>query len=243
MSRARVVVAARVGVAVAAVLFLLAAPSQAALITLNFSGSVNLSSVDGGQSNPHTYSGSITWDTTKIPFEPGTDIATYDLQSYTLFFDGVDYTAPVIGDGTGSGIAVANNFDAPELGLFATNDGLAFFLQFQQPFNIGGQPGSLVLLGLMIGPGDMFSSTALPTNLSFLTQLTGAGTRWLFEPDAEGQDEFLLAPIGSLILSVPPTGPPINPGPLPVPEPATLTLTALGMAGVLVRARRSRKIS
>lgn len=251
MSRPRVVVAARIAVAAVAALLLLAAPSQADVITLNFSGTVDLSAVDGGEPNPHTFIGSITWDSTRAPWQSGPDNAEYDPNSYTVFFDGVDYTAPVVGDGTGSGLFVGNDFDALGtlgMGSGPLMDGFAFFMAWRAPFDILGLPGDMGVIAVMLGPTTMFNSTALPGDLNFLSQLTGAVSLWQSEPDGPGEDDFLLEQIGTLTLTVPgETGPSYTPGPgpipVPVPEPTTMALTALGVAGTLVRARRSRKVN
>jgi len=243
------VAVARIAVGAVAVLLLSAAPSQADIITLNFSGAADLSAVDGGQPNPHTFSGSITWDSTRAPWSSSPDSAEYDPNVYTLIFDGIDYSAPVIGDGTGSGMFVGNDIDILAvlgLGTGPAMDVFAFFMAFRPPFEISGQPSDLAVLALLVGPTTMFASTALPGDLGFLSQLTGAASQFLFVPD--GGDDALLEQVGTLTLTIP-GGPSYTPGPgpipvpPPVPEPTMLALTALGVAGTLVRARRARKVS
>lgn len=219
---------------------LLASPAQAAVITLDFSGTVDMSSVGG--SPLHTFSGSLTWDTAIAafepdPFDPAAPEATYDPVSYTLLFDGVDHTAPVIGDGTGSGVTILN--DSELLTPGTPIDGFAFFLEFPAPFEVAGEPGDLILVGALAGPTTMFATNALPGDLNFLTQITGASSFWLFDPNNAG--EAFIEPVGTLIVAIP-GGPVFDPGPIaPVPEPVTASLLALGLAGGFARLRRARR--
>ena len=78
---------------------LLAAPARADLITINFTGSVNLTS-EGGAVYP--YSGFFTWNTTASPHETEPGMAGYPLANYNLIFNGVNVTIPVSPDGNGN---------------------------------------------------------------------------------------------------------------------------------------------
>jgi hypothetical protein len=216
---------------------LLAAPSQSAPVTLNFSGTVDLSSVDGGLP-VHTFSGSVTWDPAALPFETDPTTAVYDPLSYTLIFDGVDYSAPVIGNGTGSGVIVLNDSDLLTPGT--AFDGVGWFLAFRPPFDVSGQQGDLALVAAMVAPTTLFGSTALPGDLGFLPQILGMSSFWLFDPDG-AEEDGLIDPVGSLIVSIP-GGPSFDPGPISsVPEPTTLALIASGLVGALARTRRTRR--
>jgi hypothetical protein len=219
MIRERCFASVRTFVACAVVLLSGAVSAQAAPITLEFSGSIDLSSEGGPALN--TFNGSITWNPASLPFEVDPDFAVYDPMSYSLIFNGVDVSAPVIGDGTGSGIVIGDDSD-----IFGTGvgDTFAFFLSFELPFNLASTgDNELNFLGVLTGPATMFSSQALPGDLGFLTQLTN--TQSLFFFDAGGDvDEFIDA-TGPLDVTA-------------VPEPTLLTMTALGAAGALARARR-----
>jgi hypothetical protein len=60
--------------ATAAATILSGVPAKAAPITLNFTGTVDLSPVGGPVFN--TYSGFITWESTAVPFETEPGFAT-----------------------------------------------------------------------------------------------------------------------------------------------------------------------
>jgi hypothetical protein len=145
------------------------------------------------------------------------------LVSYKLFFDGSDVTQPILGHGVGSGISVFND-STSAAPAFPVADIFSFYAEFPVGFALPGPSHELLFVGEAIGPTSMFNSTALPPNLNFLgtagiVELSG----WL--DDMGGNNQTLLK-VGTLTPSV--------------PEPATLTLTALGLAGALVRRRRSR---
>ena len=212
---------------------LLTAPAYAAPITFEFSGTVDLSSEGGPALN--TFSGSLTWDSDNVtPTEEDPGVyAQYDPLSYTLIFNGVDYTAPVIGDGTGSGVVVAD--DTNPL-TEAIEDVFAFFFEFRPPFQIGGVDGDLALIGVLTGPTTMFSSTALPGNLDFLGELAATYSLWQYDPDTGETEPILLDLEGTLVVSDP-----NGPGDPSAPEPAALALTAFGLAGAFARARRARR--
>jgi hypothetical protein len=195
--------------------------AYAAPVTLIFSGTSDLSSVNGPADS--TFSGFVTWDPAAVPFETEPNSATYDVLAYSLIFNGVDVTGPILGSGTGNGIFIQN--DDP-------NDLFGFFAAFEAPFPVPGGGGDLILLAALAGPPTMFDSTALPPDLSFLASVELSQALWLFER-SEG-DEFFLNITGPLVVSAPDV--------TAVPEPTSLTLTALGLAGLLrrrcVRARR-----
>jgi hypothetical protein len=209
----------RILLAGAAGFLLAAAPARADLITINFSGAVDLSA-EGGAVYP--YSGGFTWNTDTATFESGAEGDSYALSAYTLTFDGADVTFAPSPDGNGNGLFVANDVDVFGTGVV---DVFAFFAGVGRPFT---PDGDLFMLAAFVGPTSMFSSSALPANLDFLS-VADRSTLWFFEPDDGGEDAaFFLEPRGTLDITSTTT----------VPEPATLALTGVALAGAVARRRR-----
>jgi hypothetical protein len=209
-----------------AVVLLAAAPAHADLLTIAFTGEVDLTS-EGGDVYP--YSGFFAWNSATSPFESELGAASYALFDYNLIFDGADVSLTPSPEGIGNGLAVLDDVDALGTGPL---DALLFYGAVGRPFN---PAGDLTLVAALVGPTSMFSSTALPGSLDFLADLTTMFTLWQFEPDDPSMDEFFLDPVGTLNI----TGTSVT----PIPEPGTLSLMALGVAGVLARVRRTRRHS
>ena len=199
-----------------------AAAAQASPLTLNFSGSVDLSVSGGAADNP--FSGFFTWDPAKTPFQsdPPND-AIYEVEAYQLIFNGID-----INPSLGGGLFVFNDANA-----FGTGnvDALMFGATIEKNAIIGGITGDKLLLGALSGLPSTWDTLSLPTDYSFLSQLTTSFSALSFEVPGGGDggdaNDQLLGR-GSFAVT-------------PVPEPATLTLTVLGLAGVVARARRGRQ--
>jgi hypothetical protein len=193
-------------------------PVLANTVTLDFSGTVNLSGIGGAASN--TFSGSVTWDPTATPTStgmlfPGT-YAQYAPVSASLTLNSVDVSAAF--------------FPAPflEVDIVPSADELDIVYYFPGlPVSDFSSPDNYTNLKTLvlniIGPPDMFSSTALPGSLDFLGSVSLSESRW-FTSYEEDPDV-------------------ITTGSLAVPEPGTLTLTALGLAGVLAGYRRRHRRS
>ena len=209
----------------AGIILLLAAPARADLITINFTGQVDLTS-EGGE--VYQYSGFFTWNSNATPHNAEEDFADYALANYSLIFDGVDVTIPVSPNGAGNGITVLNDADPFDTGNL---DGLGFLGFVGRPYD---PTGDLALVGVLTGPTTMFNSTALPGDLSFLASVTSTFALFIFEPDGP-TEEFFIDPQGTFNI----TGTSVVP--VPVPEPGTLGLAVLGLAGALARARRGRR--
>lgn len=221
MTRERFVI--RTWIACVVGLLLMAAPARADLLTIEFEGTIDLTSAGG---EVYGYSGFFTWDTAE-PVENTEDgIFTYALHDYRLIFGGVDVTRPPSPETIGNGLSVVNNLDPLGTGVA---DALAMYAIVGRPYDATGE---LVLLAVLEGPTTMFGSSALPGNFDFLSDVTRRFVLMDFEPDDDAlhSSSIILDARGSFEV----TGTRI----VSVPEPATLTLAALGLATALARFRR-----
>jgi hypothetical protein len=204
----------------AILLFGAAATAEAAPLTLSFSGNVDLSGSGGAADNP--FSGFFTWDTTRDPLETDDPVLRiYQVEAYQLNFNGV------VTAGNDAGVFVFNNINAFGTGLV---DGLMFGSVFEENVTVNGITGDKFFIGALSGPADTWDTPSLPTDYSFLSDLTTRFSAVSLEvPGGEDGGDANDVRLGSGSFAV------------TVPEPATLSLTVLGLAGVVARARRGRQ--
>ena len=189
------------------------ASAEASSLTLNVSGSVDLTMSGGAADNP--FSGFFTWDPAALPFETEPNAQIYPLLAYQFILNGVDKT------GLGGAVFVADDADA-----FGTGDvdALGFFVVLEQDAVIG----DTLFIGVLSGPTDTWNTTSLPTDYSFLSLLPTRFSAMSLEVPLEGDANDILLGTGSFAVS-------------PVPEPASVAVTALGLATIIASARRSRQ--
>ena len=201
-----------------------AATAQASTVTVFFSVNIDLSLLGGPENS--SYSGFFTWDPAKTPFQPHppTDNA-YLVESYQLILNGVDRTLPP----GSSGLVVGNDSDLnDDAGDF---DDLLFLAGLDNNVTINGVTGHTIFVLGFLGDKSVWNTLSLPTDYSFLSLLPTRISLVSLEVTGPGED--VIVGEGSSFAA--------TPAPSPVPEPATLTLTALGLAGVVTRARRGRQ--
>jgi hypothetical protein len=192
-----------------------ASAAPAATLTVYFSGSLDLSESGGAPDNP--FSGFFTWDPATTPFASDPpNLALYQVESYQLILNGIEIDAAL-----GGGVFVFNDADA-----FGTGDVDA--LMFAATIKENAITGDTLFIGAFSGPPSTWDTLSLPTDYSFLSQLTTLFSGLSLEVPGEGDQNDIRLGVGSFEVTS-------------VPEPATLTLTALGLAGVGARARRGRQ--
>ena len=214
-TRTGMVTAIRILILSVAVLVGGAGAAQADLLTLNFSGSLDLSGSGGAADTP--FSGFVTWDPAKLPFDSDPpDIAMYLAEAHQLIFNGSE-----IDPSLGGGLFLVNDGN-----FFGTGDVDA--LVFLATINEDAINGNTLFIGALAGPTDTWDTLSLPADFSFLSKMTTRVSALSLEVPFEGDENDILLGRGSFEVT-------------PVPEPATLTLAALGLAGVAARARRGRQ--
>ena len=211
-------------------LFLMAAPARADLITIAFEGEIDLTPVGG---ELYDYSGFFTWNTAEPVENTDEGIFTYKLHDYQLTFGGVDVTRPPSPITSGNGVFVVDDLDPLGTGV---SDGIGFYGHVGRPYD---PSGDLFLNAVFAGPTTMFSSSALPGNLDFLSDVTDQFVFMYFEPD---DDLALRSNVSSLdtvsLEDIRGTLEITETRIVPVPEPTMLTLAAFGLAGAVARCRR-----
>jgi hypothetical protein len=192
-----------------------AGAAQASPLTLNFSGSMDLSGSGGAADTP--FSGFFTWDPAETPFDSDPpNLAMYHVEASQLIFNGVE-----IDTALGGGLFVINDAD-----FFGTGnvDALVFLATIEKDAVIGDK----LFIGALAGPTSTWNTLSLPTDYGFLSKLTTRVSALSLEVPHGGDENDIVLGRGSLEVTA-------------VPEPATLTLAAFGLAGVVARARRGRQ--
>src|SRR5687767_2243502 len=188
--------AIRILVLSASVLVGVAGAAQAALLTLNFSGSVDLSGSGGAADNP--FSGFFTWDPAKTPSQSGSNVAIYQVEAYQLTFNGV-----LLDSSLGGGLFVFNDAN-----VFGTGnvDALMFGSTIEKDAVVNGVTGDKLLLGALLGPTSAWNTVSLPTDYSFLSLLTTRFSALSLEVPFGGDENDVRLGQGSFAVT-------------PVPEP------------------------
>jgi hypothetical protein len=214
-TRRRTFTAVRLFLLSVSVLVGVAAAAQAAPLTLNFSGSLDLSGSGGAADTP--FSGFFTWDPAKTPIDTDPPaLAIYELEAYQLIFNGTEVNTAL-----GGGLFLVNDAD-----FFGTGDvdALVFLATIEQDAVVGDK----LFIAALSGPTSTWNTLSLPPDYSFLSQLTTHNSALSLEVPHEGDENDIILGTGSLEVTQ-------------VPEPSTLALSALGLAGVIARARRGRQ--
>jgi len=194
--------------------------AHASLLTLNFSGVMDMSASGGAANTP--FSGFFSWDTTQTPVPGGGDANSelYEFASYQLIFNGVNKT---LGPGN-SGMYVVNDGDPLSNG---TNvDALLFLAVIDKNAVIG---DTLFVAGFT-GLTTIWNTLTFSTDYSFLSRLPDRFALVSLEVPGEGDANDVVAGRGSSFA-------------VSAPEPATLMLSGLGLASVMARTRQRRNKS
>jgi hypothetical protein len=203
-----------------AVLFLIAAPAGADTVTLNFSGTVNLSSVGGAASN--TFSGSFTWDPSTVPFNyvslPGEDTAYYLPNAYSFTLNSTNISAS-----TFDAVIVVDYHPGVIADFFVTFDAFDVYLG-----SVGATSNYLESFGAdILTPPGVFGGTSLPGNLNFLGSASSTDSAWYTGTGVDiGDSANVENP--KIAGTFTPTIPSV-----PTPEPSSVILTLVGIALLL----------
>jgi len=201
-----------------------ATSANAALLTLNFFGSLDLTSPVGSlPAGDNPFSGFFTWDTAATPNSgSGNSAGFYNLVDYQIVLNGVE-PDPALG----AGLILLNDAVLPNSSQ--PQDVVAFFAPFFSNLTVNGATGDAAFVGGIVLPTTFWSTTpSLPQDYSFLSLSTSTFSAMSLEVDFGGDENDVSLGSGSFEVR-------------PVPEPASLTLTALGIAGVIARGRRGRQ--